>query len=477
MYAIPWMILPVLPLTFVMWYVRDFFLHSSRDLKRLESISKSPIFVSFSANLRGRDTIRIYGNSNFATERFEECLSANGRAWFGWLNVNRWVGFRLDSITLVVLTCVVLVGAVLGWQGAIRAIDANDSSVIGNYTATTTTGSSGVDHGLLAIAITYCIQMSGVFQYMVRLSAKVETQMIAVERLSHLTTLPSEHQNHNNNNNNNNTTTVTSTTTSSNTSLINNWPTLGGIEWKNVSVRYRSDLPIVLSALNISIQGGHKVGICGRTGSGKSSMMLALCRLNEICQGNVLIDGINTNEISLKQLRKSIGVIPQTPSLFAGTLRYNIDPTGVTYSDSDMEDALSSVGMRVHLDRQDGLNMIVEENGRNLSVGEKQCVSLARALLSKSPLYVLDEATANIDRVTDERIQLMMRTHPVFVNATVLTVAHRLSTIQDSDQIIVLDNGKLLEMGTPSDLMERKGKNGEGAYAKMVREYDEQISK
>lgn len=463
-YAIPWMIIPIIPLTFIMIWVRSYFLHSSRSLKRCEAISKSPVFVAFSTNMRGRSTIRAYDQVQYTIDHFEETLSANGRAWFNWLNVNRWVGFRLDTITLVVLAAVVFIGAIMGWLGAGRdnpvMIKGNGTNLTSSLTTSATSMFTSVDHGLLAIAITYCIQMSGIFQYMIRLSAKVETQMIAVERLSHLARLESEHENHVCENNK-------STTAEKGSMETLPLTTLGGIILRDVSVKYRDNLPIILKHINLEIKGGNIVGVCGRTGSGKSSLMLGLLRLNIICGGDIIIDGTSTQNISLKTLRGAVGVIPQTPTLFAGTLRYNIDPTENRYSDQEMIDVLNAVGMRIHQNKE-GLNFYIEENGRNLSVGEQQCVSLARACLLRAKIYLLDEATANIDHATDKMIQHMIRTHPSFVNSTIVVIAHRLSTIKDVDQIIVMDNGSIVETGSPQNLL----KDDTSLYCKMMKDVE-----
>ena len=191
--------------------------------------------------------------------------------------------------------------------------------------------------------------------------------------------------------------------------------------------------------------------------------MLAISRLNIICAGKIYHGQQDTSTMTLKQLRNSIGVIPQVPTLFAGTLRYNIDPTGLRHTDDEITSVLNAIGVRMHLGKN-GLNMLIEEDGRNLSVGERQCVSLARACLLNATTYVLDEATANIDHDTDASIQKMLRDHSSFVNATTIVVAHRLSTIADVDLIVVMDNGVVVEAGKPQDLLA----DGRSAYSGMV---------
>ena len=483
-YAIPWIAIPTLPLVVVMLWVRNYFLHASRALKRCESVTKSPVFVAFSTNMSGRSTIRAYGNIPHTIRNFEVLVSENGRAWFNWLNVNRWVGFRLDAITLIMLTCVVVTGAVLGWLRSESLVAGGGGG--GNTTVAGGGGGGGrgagesslasVDHGLLAIAITYCIQMSGIFQYMVRLSAKVETQMIAVERLSHLTRLESEHVMHQSGGDSGG---DSGDSGGSDTSKMVTQPTPlpsgtshGHVELRNISVRYRADLPLILKNVDLDIPSGTKVGVCGRTGSGKSTLMLALSRLNLLHGGDIYLDGVSSSNMSLKNIRSSIGVIPQIPTLFAGTLRYNVDPTGTRHDDDEIKKVLDAVGMRVHRTAENGLDVMIEEDGKNLSVGEKQCVSLARACLLRAKTYVVDEATANIDHETDMMIQKMLREHPSFAKSTVVVVAHRLSTISDVDMIVVMDNGRVAEMGAPSMLMAREG----SMYREMVEEMERSTS-
>jgi ABC-type multidrug transport system fused ATPase/permease subunit len=303
---------------------------------------------------------------------------------------------------------------------------------------------NSIEPGLLAIAITYCIQLSGVFQYMIRLSARVEVMMTSVERLDYYCNLKSEE--------------------TLNSSHADWHATKGEIELKSLCVKYREDLPTILRDIDVNIPSGSKVGVIGRTGSGKSSLILALCRLNLISKGKILIDGKDTSCMSLDALRGSIGIIPQKPVLFTGSLRENVDPT-LTFSDQDILEALRSVHLSTFLDERGGLDMEIHERGRNLSVGQRQLVSLARALLLKRRIYVVDEATANIDMETDKLIQTMIRSHPVFRSATILTIAHRISTISDSDMLIVLDSGRVAEIGSPKTLISTPG----SIYGGMVR--------
>lgn len=366
--AIPWIIIPVLLLGVVLWYVRWYFLKSSRALKRLESITKSPVFVSFNGNLLGRVCIRAFDARDWVERQFEQRLERNGRSWYNWLLVNRWVGFRLDMITWSVLTCVVLAGAYFGSENAIPS-------------------------GLLAISITYCIQLSGVFQYMVRLSAKVETMMTCVERLDHYCSLPSENDDDESDEGKRSTTLSHVVVENTKTGARNSsWPRQGAVDIKNLCVRYREDLPLVLNDVSVSIPAGSKMGVIGRTGSGKSSLMLALSRLNMVVSGHVLIDDVDVSSLPLSTLRESIGVIPQVPVLFTGTLRRNVDPTN-RHDDKAIMRAIEAAHLKSFVRERGGLNAVVAERGSNLSVGQRQCISMARAVLLDRAIYVMDEAT------------------------------------------------------------------------------------
>ncbi|KAK3269179.1 hypothetical protein CYMTET_22365 [Cymbomonas tetramitiformis] len=228
------------------------------------------------------------------------------------------------------------------------------------------------------------------------------------------------------------------------------------------------DLPDVLKGVSLQVSGGLKVGVVGRTGSGKSSLLLALARLNQISSGSVSIDGVNISKVSLGALRSTLAVIPQQPHLFSGTLRFNLDPSG-RFSDSALRQALKDVQLHTLLEsvkaagadsastHRDGagLGLMVQEGGSNLSVGERQLVSLARALLHRRPIVVMDEATANVDYDTDAIIQRIVRESEAIRTSTLVVVAHRLRTIMDADVVVVLERGKVVEIGSPRELLER----------------------
>jgi ABC-type multidrug transport system fused ATPase/permease subunit len=267
-----------------------------------------------------------------------------------------------------------------------------------------------------------------------------------------------------NNNDNNNNVDVDSSEASNNVALVSTWPMNGNIELKELRIRYRYDLPEVISGSNVSIRGGTKVGVVGRTGSGKSSLLLGLSRLNEICGGQILIDDIDTTSVSLSKLRDAIFVIPQEPHMFSGSIRFNLDPFS-QFQDYEIWSALEETKLKSLVDSSgNGLDGIITEAGGNWSMGQRQLLSIARAVLYKKQICVLDEATASVDFETDQTIQKMLRTSSAFKQATLIVIAHRIDTIIDSDLVLVLDNGQLIEQGNPKDLVLQPG----GVFASMV---------
>ncbi|KAJ3417589.1 Canalicular multispecific organic anion transporter 2 [Chytridiales sp. JEL 0842] len=244
------------------------------------------------------------------------------------------------------------------------------------------------------------------------------------------------------------------------------WPTQGHIIFDKVCMRYRPHLPLVLKELNLTIPAGYKVGIVGRTGAGKSSLIASLLRLSENASGTTTLDGMDISTVPIRLLRSRVAVIPQDPVLFSGTLRANLDPFG-SYEDQELWEVLEASNLKEAVSAYGaGLDMTVAENGENFSVGQRQLVCLARAMLKKSRVVILDEATASVDLQTDEFIQNAIRR--LFVGSTVVTIAHRLITVADYDLVCVMGAGKVVEVGEPWDLLE--GKVGVGVFREMVKE-------
>uniref|UniRef100_A0A8I3N388 ATP binding cassette subfamily C member 4 n=1 Tax=Canis lupus familiaris TaxID=9615 RepID=A0A8I3N388_CANLF len=386
--VIPWIAIPLLPLAIIFFILRRYFLATSRDVKRLESTSRSPVFSHLSSSLQGLWTIRAYK----AEERFQELFDAHqdlhSEAWFLFLTTSRWFAVRLDAICAMFVIVVAFGSLILA---------------------------KTVDAGQVGLALSYALTLMGMFQWSVRQSAEVENMMISVERVMEYTDLekeaPWEYQKR----------------------PPPTWPQEGTIVFDNVNFTYSLDGPLVLKHLTALIKSREKVGIVGRTGAGKSSLIAALFRLSEP-EGKIWIDRILTTEIGLHDLRKKMSIIPQV----------------------QLKDAVEDLPGK--------LDTELAESGSNFSVGQRQLVCLARAILRKNRILIIDEATANVDPRTDELIQKKIREK--FAHCTVLTIAHRLNTIIDSDKIMVLDSGRLKEYDEPYVLLQ----NEESLFYKMVQQ-------
>ncbi|XP_048350845.1 ATP-binding cassette sub-family C member 4 isoform X2 [Sphaerodactylus townsendi] len=414
--VMPWILIPLVPLFIIFVFLRRYFLDTSRDIKRLESTTRSPVFSHLSSSLQGLWTIRAFK----AEQRFQELFDAHqdlhSEAWFLFLTTSRWFAVRLDAIcaifvVVVAFSCVLL--------------------------------AQTLDAGQVGLALSYAITLMGMFQWGVRQSAEVENLMISVERVMEYTELEKE------------------AAWESSKRPPPEWPTEGVIAFENVSFTYTLDGPLVLRHLSVLIKSKEKVGIVGRTGAGKSSLIAALFRLAEP-QGRIWIDKFLTSELGLHELRKKISIIPQEPVLFTGTMRKNLDPFN-EYSDEELWNSLEEVQLKEAVEElPNKLETQLAESGSNFSVGQRQLVCLARAILKKNKILIIDEATANVDPRTDELIQKTIREK--FAQCTVLTIAHRLNTIIDSDKIMVLDSGRLKEFDEPYILLQ----DTESLFYKMV---------
>ncbi|GBG79802.1 hypothetical protein CBR_g30065 [Chara braunii] len=299
---------------------------------------------------------------------------------------------------------------------------------------------------LVGLSLAYGSQLSGLFQWTVRQFTEVENVFVSVERCLEYTDLPQE----------------------GGLLIIQrqpepSWPKQGSIRLENLKVRYHADMEPVLKGISFLIEGGEKCGIVGRTGAGKSTLMLALFRLVDATEGHIFFDDVNIAEIGLENLRRKISAIPQDPVLFGSTVRFNLDPFS-EHSEQELWDALQAVQLKDKVMKLQGtLNASMAEFGDNFSVGERQMCCLARAILQKSKILIMDEATANVDLETDAQIQTTLRER--FVNSTVLIIAHRMDTIIDVDKIALLDHGKLEEFGPPEELLDKE----EGMFRGMVK--------
>jgi ABC-type multidrug transport system fused ATPase/permease subunit len=299
-----------------------------------------------------------------------------------------------------------------------------------------------VDPALLGLALTYSLSLTGSFQWMVRQVAEVENAMTSVERALDYCNLEQEDEDCK--------VALLPTTLAS-------WPTSGALTFESVSCVYRPGLPPVLDGLSFNLPASCTCGIVGRTGSGKSSLMLALYRLIPTVQGRILLDGVDIAAVPLKRLRQAMAIIPQDPVLFSGTVRSNLDPWQ-QHTDADLWAALERASLKGAFSDSQGLDTNLIEAGENLSVGQRQLFCLARALLQKAKILALDEATANTDSVTDHIVQRqVLEFNQRSERSVLLVIAHRIDTIMNSDHLLVLGSGKLLEQGRPSDLASDPG--------------------
>uniref|UniRef100_A0A9J8CDT8 ATP-binding cassette, sub-family C (CFTR/MRP), member 12 n=1 Tax=Cyprinus carpio carpio TaxID=630221 RepID=A0A9J8CDT8_CYPCA len=382
-----------------------------RQMKRMENVSRSPWISLTTSTIQGLSTIHAYDKRKQYIEQFKILSDTNSNHFMLFNCGTRWLSFWLDFLAATV-TLIVALFVVLSSNEAINA-------------------------SLKGLALSYTIQLTGMLQFVVRLSTEVEAKFTSVERLlEYITSCVSE-----------------GPRSVKGTHITTGWPQEGAITFKNYSMRYRDNTPVVLSNLHINIKPGEKVGIVGRTGSGKSSLGVALFRLAEPAEGTIFIDDVDICKLGLRDLRSQLSVIPQDPVLFIGTVRYNLDPFN-NYKDEELWLALEKTYMKDTIAKlPEKLHSPVVENGENFSVGERQLMCMARALLRNSRIILLDEATASIDSETDSMIQHTIRDG--FQHCTMLTIAHRINTVLESDRILVMDQGKVVEFDPPQDLVQR----------------------
>uniref|UniRef100_A0A8C7N1G9 ATP-binding cassette sub-family C member 5 n=1 Tax=Oncorhynchus kisutch TaxID=8019 RepID=A0A8C7N1G9_ONCKI len=386
------------------------FQRSIREMKRMENVSRSPWISLTTSTIQGLTTIHAY-NKREQYIQFKEMSDNNSNHFLLFNCGTRWLSFWLDflsaSVTLLVSLFVVL------------------------------SSPDTISPTMKGLALSYTIQLTGMLQYVVRLSTELEAKFLSVERLQeYIEGCVSE-----------------APRRVKDALIPEGWPHKGAISFKDYTMRYRANTPIVLDGLQLNIQPREKLGIVGRTGSGKSSLGVALFRLVEPAAGTIFIDGVDTSAIGLEDLRSKLSVIPQDPVLFIGTVRYNLDPFN-NYSDEDIWSALDKTFMKHTISSlPEKLQSEVVENGENFSVGERQLMCMARALLRNSKIILLDEATASIDSETDSLIQHTIR--DAFQDCTMLTIAHRINTVLESDRILVMDAGRVVECDSPEVLMQR----------------------
>ena len=412
--VLPWFFIIMCPILYYYYMSQNNYRPLSRDLQRIESASRSPIFASFSEAVSGVISVRAYGIGENLCAKSDNLIDVGNNAFYMMHVSNRWLQIRLDALAGFTMSFVCFF-VILGKTSALVSVDS----------------------GTAGLLITYVMMVTGLMNWTVRMGCETEARITSVERIVEYSELEE----------------VEAAAIVEDYRPRETWPEKGELVLKNLSMRYREGLPLVLDGVNLTIPGGSKVGVAGRTGSGKSSLLVSLFRLAEPTKdSSMILDGYDLCRGGLRDVRKALSIIPQDPVMFQGTVRSNLDPTS-SYSDEQILKAVREAELGE--DAVGGVEDVVEDGGGNYSVGQRQLFCLARALLRKSKVLVLDEATANVDVQTDEKLQATLRNK--FVDCTVITIAHRLNTISDSDFILVMDAGQVGEFGTPGELGKDKG--------------------
>ncbi|KAF5207977.1 Abc transporter c family member [Thalictrum thalictroides] len=403
------------------WY-QQYYIPTARELARLIGVCKAPLIQHFAESISGSSTIRSFDQESRFMDTNLKLMDSYSRPKFYSAGSMEWLCFRLDMLSSITFAFSLM------------------------FLISVPEGT--IDPGIAGLAVTYGLNLNMLQAWVIWNLCNLENKIISVERILQYTCLTSEPP------------------------LVieahrpdGDWPAHGEINIHNLQVRYAPHMPLVLRGLTCTIPGGMKTGIVGRTGSGKSTLIQTLFRLVEPAAGQILIDGLNISTIGLHDLRSRLSIIPQDPTMFEGTVRSNLDPLE-EHTDEHIWEALDKCQLGDEVRKKEGkLDSTVTENGENWSMGQRQLVCLGRVLLKRSQVLVLDEATASVDTATDNLIQQTLRQH--FSDSTVITIAHRITSVLDSDLVLLLDQGLILEQDSPSKLLE----NNSSLFAKLVAEY------
>uniref|UniRef100_A0A669CWX1 ATP-binding cassette, sub-family C (CFTR/MRP), member 8 n=1 Tax=Oreochromis niloticus TaxID=8128 RepID=A0A669CWX1_ORENI len=412
-YVTPVFLIALLPLAVTCYFIQKYFRMASRDLQQLEDSTQLPLLSHFSETVEGLTTIRALRYEPRFRQRLLQFTDANNIASLFLTAANRWLEVRMEYIG----ACVVLVAAVASITNSLY---------------------DQLSPGLVGLGLTYALMVSNYMNWMVRNLADMEVQLGSVKRINGL--LKTEPENYEG------LLTVSQ--------VPDGWPRQGEIKIQNLSVRYDATLKPVLKNVNAHINPGQKVGICGRTGSGKSSFSLAFFRMVDMFEGRIVIDNIDISKLPLQTLRSRLSIILQDPILFSGTIRFNLDPE-MKATDEMLWEALEIAQLKpVVKSLPGGLDAIVTEGGENFSQGQRQLFCLARAFVRKSSILIMDEATASIDMATESILQKVVMT--AFADRTVVIIAHRVHTILNADLVIVMKRGIILEYDRPQALLDKE---------------------
>lgn len=453
--ATPYLFALLPPLVVIYYFIMAYYQATARSLRRLDAgRTRSPLYQHITHTLEGMHTIKAYGLTEKWLKDFHSRVDLNQRSKRMEIILMGWMNFRLESL------------------GAILILGSSSFAVIARET---------IAPSIAGLAVSTLMNLVTFLSVLVQTFSQMEIGAVHAERVLEYTELPSE-----------------APLDMPKDEEFKEWPTAGTIRFQNFSARYRNDLPLSLRDVNVEFPGGTKVAVVGRTGSGKSTLTLALFRIIEGTSytgqdsdsetqvavdsdtekgrpeleeigGSVSIDGVNIGELGLAKLRSAIAIIPQDATMFGGTLRTNLSPFG-EHSDDQLWTALEAAGIKNHVSQNmtDGLDATILPGGTNLSKGQLQQIGLARAMLRKAKILVLDEATSSMDLETDAIIQEAIRSH--FSECTVITIAHRIATILDSDSVLVMEAGTVAEYGSPQALLD----NPSSLFAKLANETSQQ---
>ncbi|XP_021818604.1 ABC transporter C family member 10-like [Prunus avium] len=412
----------IIPIIYVTVLLQNYYFASAKELMRMNGTTKSALASHLAESIAGALTIRAFGEEDQFFSKNLDLIDANASADFSRFSANEWLIERLEFLCAIVLSASAL---------AISLIHFDASS-----------------SGFIGMALSYGLSLNVFLAISVQYQCMLENSMISVERIEQYMHIPSE-----------------APEVIDENRPADNWPTAGKVEIRDLKVRYRPNAPLVLRGINCIIEGGYKIGIVGRTGSGKTTLISILFRLVEPTEGRIIVDDYDICKIGLHDLRSRFGIIPQDPTLFNGSFRFNLDPLS-EHTDHEIWEVLEKCQLREAIqEKEGGLESLVVQDGTNWSMGQRQLFCLGRALLKRSRILVLDEATASMDNATDSVLQKTIRTE--FADCTVITVAHRIPTVMDCTKVLAISDGKLVEYDEPMKLIKNKG----SLFGQLVKEY------
>lgn len=418
-YAFPLFIVVAVPILICFYITQRIYRNSSRQIARLKSNAKTPVFTSISSSMEGNSTIRAHNYISKISAKHDLLLTEHNNLHLNLILMNRWVGVRLESMSAVVIFIASLAAIIF---------------------------SRSVSPAIVGLCLSYSLTVTRTFYRIVTYFSSMETSLVSVERIEEFSRISQE-----------------APCRYDKPRVSHSWPTEGKIEFRNVKMRYRENLDYAIKNFSHTFEAGKKTAIVGRSGSGKSTIIQCLLRAVELTKGSILIDGVDISQIGLHELRERIAIIPQHPFIFYGSVRFNIDPHNC-YSDRDIWEALDKVRMKdVVFNMPDQLDQHLEEGGQNLSLGQQQLLCIARVLLRDCKIVLCDEATASVSHEDDTTINNIL--NEAFRDRTMIIISHRIySIVNDVDNVVVMSNARLIEQGKPRELLRSRSSE----FSKLV---------